>query len=98
MTTINLKVARFAKQFQYSMLALVLMNVSPSRALAQAGHSHTPAPQQNVMKLDPDNAGALLKIVRESTARFKDVAVAEAEGYALQFGCVTGSDAGAMGL
>jgi hypothetical protein len=45
-----------------------------------------------------NNEGALLKIVRDSTERFKDVAVAEAEGYALQFGCVTGPDAGAMGL
>src|ERR1700722_945159 len=48
---------------------------------------------------DPRNsANALIKIVRESTERFKDVAVAEAEGYALQFGCVSGSDSGAMGL
>ena len=44
------------------------------------------------------NAGTLLKIVRDSTERFKDVSVAEAEGYALQFGCVSGSDTGAMGL
>jgi hypothetical protein len=39
-----------------------------------------------------------MKIVRQSTERFKDVAVAEAEGYALQFGCVTGDELGAMGL
>jgi hypothetical protein len=44
------------------------------------------------------NASALIKIVRESTERFKDVSVAEAEGYALQFGCVSGPDSGAMGL
>jgi len=30
--------------------------------------------------------------------RFKDVAVAEAEGYTLQFGCASGPDAGAMGM
>ena len=41
---------------------------------------------------------ALLKIVRESTERFKDVSQAEREGYVLQFGCVSGSDSGAMGL
>jgi hypothetical protein len=45
-----------------------------------------------------NDASALLKIVRDSTERFKDVAVAEAEGYVLQFGCVSGSDSGAMGL
>ena len=78
---------------------LVLMNVCPSRALAQDGHSHTPTPQQNEMTLDQqNNARTLLRIVQESTERYKDVKVAEAEGYALQFGCVTGSDAGAMGL
>ena len=42
--------------------------------------------------------GALLSVVREATQRFKDVSIAEAEGYALAFGCVTGPDAGAMGL
>ena len=43
-------------------------------------------------------AETLLKTVREATERFKDVAVAEAEGYGLQFGCVSGPDWGAMGL
>src|ERR1700730_8321378 len=87
---INMKVRRFATQFQCSMLALVLMNVCPSRAMAQDGHSHTPTPQQNEMTLDQQSkAGALLKIVRDSTERFKDVSVALAEGYALQFGCVS---------
>ena len=41
---------------------------------------------------------ALVKIVRESTERFRDVSVAEAEGYQLLFGCVSGPDSGAMGL
>ena len=44
------------------------------------------------------NANALIAIVRQSTERFKDVSVAMAEGYALQFGCVSGEDFGAMGL
>ena len=42
--------------------------------------------------------GAFVEIVRDATRRFHDVAVAEAAGYALHFGCVSGSDAGAMGL
>ena len=46
----------------------------------------------------PDRGGALIKAVREATERFKDVSVAEAEGYKLSFGCVTGPDSGAMGL
>lgn len=43
-------------------------------------------------------AGALIKAVRESTERYKDVAAAEADGYGLMFGCVSGPDYGAMGL
>ncbi|HEY7293271.1 MAG TPA: hypothetical protein VH583_25775 [Vicinamibacterales bacterium] len=43
-------------------------------------------------------AGPLIQAVREATERFKDVNVAEAEGYQLQFGCVSGPDAGAMGM
>jgi hypothetical protein len=94
-----MKVGRFATQLLYSLIALVLMSVWPSRALAQDGHSHALTPQHQ--ELTPDQktkASALLKIVRESTERFKDVSVAEAEGYALQFGCVSGESAGAMGL
>jgi hypothetical protein len=45
-----------------------------------------------------NQSSALVRIVRESTERFRDVGVAEAEGYGLLFGCVSGSDAGAMGM
>ena len=45
-----------------------------------------------------ETPAALVKVVRESTARFRDVRLAEAAGYSLQFGCVTGDDAGAMGM
>jgi hypothetical protein len=77
-----------------SIAALVLVGVCASSALAEDHDAHTydsTADQQN-------KAGALIKLVRDSTERFKDVAVAEREGYALQFGCVSGSDSGAMGL
>jgi hypothetical protein len=40
----------------------------------------------------------LVKVVRDATERFRDVAAAEAEGYQLMFGCVSGPDSGAMGL
>jgi hypothetical protein len=45
----------------------------------------------------PSSAQGLVKAVRESTAKFKDVHAA-APDYVLTFGCVTGPDAGAMGL
>ena len=60
---------------------------------------HGAAPQQREPTAEKKNqASAFVKIVRESTERFRDVGVAQAEGYALQFGCVSGSDAGAMGM
>ena len=47
---------------------------------------------------DNVRAGELVRTVREATARFRDAAAAEAEGYHLLFGCVSGPDFGAMGL
>jgi hypothetical protein len=47
---------------------------------------------------DQGRAGELVRIVREATARFRDPAAAEAEGYHSLFGCVSGPDFGAMGL
>ena len=90
-----MKIARVATQFQHLMMALVLMSVCPRGALAQDGHSHPRTAQ--TQQLTPAQ-GALLKVVRDNTERFKDVSVAEAEGYSLLFGCVSGPDAGAMGL
>lgn len=42
--------------------------------------------------------GELVELVRDATRRFHDVRLAEAEGYQLLFGCVSGPDIGAMGL
>src|SRR5690348_15392859 len=96
-SAIRFKVRRFAKQ--YSMIAFVLVNVFSSRAFAQDEHAHAPIAQNQEMSPDRQHQrGELLRIVRDSTERFKDVSVAEAEGYALQFGCVAGDDSGAMGL
>lgn len=79
--------------------ALVLTNVCASSALAQDVHSHPQTTNQPVTTVEQQsNADTLLQVVRDSTERFKNVEVAQAEGYALQFGCVTGDDSGAMGL
>ena len=95
----NAKIRQFTTQFQYSVIALALLSVCPLRAVAQDGHSHTMTPQhQELASAQKLKANALVKIVRESTERFKEVSVAESEGYALQFGCVSGPDSGAMGL
>ncbi len=94
-----MKVRQFARQFRYSTIALALMSVGPLSALAQEGQSHTQTPQTN--ELTPDQrskASALLQKVREATERFQNVEAAEAAGYELQFGCVSGDSVGAMGL
>jgi len=89
----------FVKPVVYSLASLALVNLCPGRALAQQSHAHVPTSQQQEFAVSqPSKASALIKIVRESTARFQDVSVAEREGYALQFGCVSGPDSGAMGL
>ena len=78
--------------------ALVMTIAGGSRAAAQDGHSHNGAQQDEMTAEQQSKANALVKVVRASTERFKDVKVAMAEGYALQFGCVSGPDEGAMGL
>jgi len=90
-----MKIGQILRQVQHSMLALVLAGACPAGTLAQNRPSPETTAQAN--QLTPAQ-GALLKIVRENTERFKDVAAAEAEGYSLLFGCVSGPDAGAMGL
>jgi hypothetical protein len=93
-------IRRYATQFQFSVMgALVLMSIWPSCALAQGDHTHTQTTQQNEQSADQKNQqSALLKTVREVTARFQDVKEAENAGYKLEFGCVSGDDFGAMGL
>src|SRR4051812_8264571 len=84
-------------------LALSLIGAAlttlPLRAAAQAVHAHAAAAQAGDITAAAEGAaGGLVRIVRESTERFKDVELAKNEGYALQFGCVSGPDYGAMGL
>jgi hypothetical protein len=97
MMKINSKLRGFASPIPCSVMAVVLMSVCSSVTLAQDGHSHMSTSQQQPAAVD-DQANTLLKIVRNATERFKDVHVAEAEGYAPVFGCVTGDASGAMGI
>jgi len=90
-----MRVVGYLRQFQYSTIALILMSVLGTRGFAQEGHTHV---QAEATSAQQNNAGALLSIVRNATFRFKDVKQAEREGYALQFGCVSGDTSGAMGL
>ena len=95
----NFTSREFTARFACSAIALVVISTVPHCALAQDGHSnHQPQQQQELTVEQKSKASALVKVVRDATERFKNVEVAKAEGYALQFGCVTGDDTGAMGL
>ena len=71
--------------------ALALGALPSSRAFARTDYEQAGAKHHG-------QAAGLVNTVREATERFKDVKVAEAEGYSLMFGCVSGPDYGAMGL
>jgi hypothetical protein len=86
-----MKVERFLTRFGRSVVMVVMVLAgAASRAQAQAEHTHTSA--------GSDQSNSLIDVVRQSTERFMDVTIAQAEGYALQFGCVSGGDTGAMGM
>jgi hypothetical protein len=91
-----MKVKEFAMHFAIG--ALVFAGVCSFNVVAQDVHSHNTIPQSEMTAQQKSQASALIKLVRQSTARFQDVTVAQHEGYALQFGCVSGDSAGAMGL
>ena len=82
--------------FIVGIVALASLRPSSASAQSQSGHAHMRASQPALTS--DSRGGALVKIVREATERFQDVEVAKADGYALQFGCVSGSDSGAMGM
>ncbi len=92
-----MNVRRFASTVTVAVCGVfALAGALPALAMAQADRSGKPA-QAPSLTAD-EKANELVKIVRAATERFKDVAVAEAEGYFLKFGCVSGPDSGAMGL
>src|SRR6266850_5365275 len=95
-----MKIGRFARLLEYSLIAIfVLTGAGPSRALAQEDHTHMIMSQRDHQTSEQKNqAGALIKVVRDATERFQNVSAAQAAGYYLQFGCVTGPDLGAMGM
>lgn len=72
----------------------MLIATSAIGAFAAASAATPPAPANDEHR----KAGELIRTVRQATSRFRDVTLAEAEGYQLAFGCVSGPDFGAMGL
>src|SRR5262245_40160043 len=77
-----------ATRFTCSVVGLLAV-ASLSAPWARAAEEHDHGAQAS---------GPLLQLVRQITEPYKNVAAAEAAGYALAFGCVSGPDSGAMGL
>ncbi|HEX6896024.1 MAG TPA: hypothetical protein VF146_12175 [Bryobacteraceae bacterium] len=98
MTKLYFQIRRAAAALPYCTAVLAFATIAQSNVFAQDGHSHTSGEQQELTAEQQTGAETLLKAVRQSTAQYKDVSVAEAAGYHLQFGCVSGDDSGAMGL
>jgi hypothetical protein len=73
----------------YAIGILAVVGASASLVAAQ-DHSHAAVAR--------NSATGFIKVVRDATERFRDVAVARREGYELAFGCVSGPDYGAMGM
>ena len=90
-----MKLESLAKNFFCSAAKVALVPLLAANLWAQAVQVHPSTAQSSASRRA---AGELIKAVRESTAKYKDVAAAEADGYSLLFGCVTGPDSGAMGL
>jgi hypothetical protein len=95
----TMTVERFAKQLGISTIAALLLRGGlPSAALAQGDHVHgAPGPRQTLTAAQQAQVSALVDAVKQATVQFKDVANAGPD-YVLNFGCVSGSDYGAMGL
>jgi hypothetical protein len=82
-----------------SVLGVLLAGVFPQPAIgAHSPGAHLSGGDEEARREHKQHAGALVRVVRESTRRFRDVNRAMAEGYQLLFGCVSGPDDGAMGL
>jgi hypothetical protein len=96
--TMTLKFRTFTATRQASIIVLALASACSTLSWAQDTQSHTDAQQQKVNAADQTAESNLIKIIRDATEKYQDYKMAEASGYVLQFGCVSGDDFGAMGL
>ena len=82
---------QFEKLLKSFVIFIAVMSICPIFAIGQMQeeHSHTTLSTSN-----QSQQGALIKAVREATARYQNVRSAE---YHLEFGCVSGSDSGEIG-
>ncbi len=80
------------------MKAKILCACSLLAAFGTLASAAAPADSNSHASKHKRPQGELVEVVRDATRRFHDVRLAEAEGYQLLFGCVSGPDIGAMGM
>lgn len=88
---------QFEKALKSFVIFIAVMSLCPMFAISQMQEEHSQS-HTAVSTSNQGQQGALIKAVREATARYQNVRSAEYDGYHLEFGCVSGSDSGAMGL
>ena len=95
-----MKIGRFSRHLGYTLVAaFVVFGISQPGVFAQSHDSHmTAAPHGPETSEQKARTNAFVQLVRDVTRRFLDPEVAKAEGYLPQFGCVSGSSEGAMGV
>ncbi len=77
--------------------AVFLAGTFAAPAFAMPSGQHSAGPQR-AREFPHRPATGLVGVVREATARYKDVERAQAEGYTPVLGCVSSPDEGAMGV
>jgi hypothetical protein len=93
-----MEIGRLVRPLTHAAFAMLILSNSAWTANAQSHDDHMVASASQQAHKPTPQENELVQAVREATERFRDVSRATAEGYALQFGCVSGGDFGAMGL
>jgi hypothetical protein len=82
-------------RFTYALIGAALsFGAAGQSAHASDDVHHTATTQRH----DQAATAQLVRVARQASRRFQDVSQAVAEGYVEQFGCVSGSHEGAMGV
>jgi hypothetical protein len=91
----HLKENTMKPRFTHGLIAAAL---ALGAAASGATDSHDAHPGASTQKHDQAATARLVRIARQASRRFQDVSQAIAEGYVEQFGCVSGSHEGVMGV
>ena len=81
-----------------SALGLLAVAATPTLHANDTARPDSAVSQHHAGGHDRRKTNELVKIVRQVTAKYRDVEVAESDDYHPMFGCVSGDSSGAMGL